>query len=254
MPKDAWYRDVFGGEYYARWVMRGATTWNLAGETATHVEFILRSMKLKPNSSILDVACGHGRHSIALAQRGFAVTGIDLSPELLAVARHEAGEAGVDVQWIEADMRDSPPGTFDAAISMDTSFGYFVSEDDDQAVLDAVHRALRPGGRFFLDVLARDAHVEQDQPRFWRELPGGELLLLDRHFDGASSRLRIDALMVDPDGSRHTRVFDIRLYTETELRRMFGRAGFTVRQVWGGFNGAPPSPRRSRLLLLAERE
>lgn len=98
-------------------------------------------------------------------------------------------------------------------------------------MLAAVHGALRPGGRFLLDVLARDAHLEQDQPRFWRELANGELLLLDRHFDCVTSRLRIDALMVDPDGSRHTEVFDIRLYTETELRRMLGRAGFSVRQA-----------------------
>ena len=252
MPKGAWYRDLFGGEYYSRWVMCGATTWDLAGETAAQVEFILRSVRLEPGSSILDVACGHGRHSIALAQRGFTVTGVDLSGELLAVGRRAAKEAGVDVRWIEADMREPAPGPFDAAISMDTSFGYFADEDDDHAVLDAVKRSLRPGGRFFLDVLARDAYLDQDQPRFWRELPGGELLLLDRDFDSVTSRLHIDALMVDRDGSRHTEEFDIRLYTQTELRHMLRRAGFTVRQVWGGFNGAPPGPRRSRLLLLSE--
>jgi SAM-dependent methyltransferase len=253
MQEEAWYDDAFGGDYYSRWVRRGATTWDLAGDTSAQVEFTVRTMNLAPGSSVLDLACGHGRHSVALAQRGFAVTGVDLSAELLTVARHAAKVAGVDVHWIEADMREPLPGSFDAAISMDTSFGYFAREEDDEAVLDAVHKALRPGGRLLLDVLARDAHLEQDQPRFWRELAGGELLLLDRHFDAATSRLRIDALMVDPDGSRHDQVFDIRLYTQTELRRMLGRAGFNVRQVWGGYNGAPPGPRRSRLLILSER-
>jgi SAM-dependent methyltransferase len=217
------------------------------------VEFLLRTMKPAPGSSILDVACGHGRHAIELAQRGFSVTGLDLSGELLAIARQAADEAGVSVRWIEADMRDTPTEQFDAAISMDTSFGYFAAQEDDEAVLSAMHDALRPGGRLFLAVLSREAFLSEDQQRLWRELSSNDLLLLHRTFDVFKSRLRIDALLIEADGSRHARTFDIRLYSLTELQQMLGRAGFEVRQVWGDYNGSPPAPARPRSLVLAER-
>lgn len=149
-------------------------------------------------------------------------------------------------------MRDPLPNGFDLAVSMDTSFGYFDS-DDDESVLAGLHAALEPGGRLLLDVLARDGFLDDASPRYWRELAGGELLLLDRTFKVATSRLHVDALIVDGDGSRHAQAFEYRLYTLTELYRMLERAGFAVLQAWGGFDGAPPSPQRARQVVLAER-
>jgi len=257
MDDEPWYRHAFDREYFDRWVRSGATSWNLAGDTRQQIEFVLRAMQPDPGATVLDLACGHGRHAIELARRGLRVTGVDLSPGLLDVARDEADAAGVDVRWVEGDMRDAlpdaPPDAFDAALCLDTSIGYFDTDDEDQTVLARLHAALRPGGRLLIDVLNRDGFMDDVNTRYWRELAAGEVLLLDRRMELETSRLHIDAIIIDADGTRHAEQFHMRLYTYTELSAMLRRAGLDVIGAWGSFTGAPVSATRARLLLLAQR-
>ncbi len=99
--------------------------------TPKEVDFVLDELGLATGSSVLDVGCGTGRHSIELARRGYAVTGLDLSSEMLARAA-AAKTAAVDVQWIRSDATSfSLPSTYDAAICLcEGSFG-LLSETDD---------------------------------------------------------------------------------------------------------------------------
>ena len=86
---------------------------------------------------MLDLACGHGRHSVELARHGCAVTGVDLSEPSLALAAARAAEAGVDLRLRAG--RHAPDrvrrGEFDAVINMFTAFGYFADEADNRLVL-----------------------------------------------------------------------------------------------------------------------
>ena len=91
-------------------------------------------------STVLDLACGPGRHSAALAKRGLQVTGVDLSSFLLDKARKRAVAERVEVEWVEKDMREFVrPGAFDLVINMFTAFGYFDDKEDDLKVLRNVH-------------------------------------------------------------------------------------------------------------------
>src|SRR5262245_66625190 len=73
--------------------------------------------------TVLDLACGPGRHAVPLAQRGFTVTGVDCTPFLLDKARAYAAAAGVQIEWVQEDMRRfMRPNTFDLAINLSTSF------------------------------------------------------------------------------------------------------------------------------------
>jgi SAM-dependent methyltransferase len=113
---------------------------------ATDVEQILELVQ-RTEGRVLDLACGPGRRSIPLAQRGFAVTGVDRSAFLLERARARGAEHGVAVEWLQADMRDfRRPDSFDLALSLFTSFGYFRDDADNQRVFDNVVASLRPGG------------------------------------------------------------------------------------------------------------
>src|SRR6266404_5708320 len=97
--------------------------------------------------SVMDLCCGPARHSIAFAQRGFEVTGVDRSPFLLDRARDRASEAAVLVEFVMEDMRRfRRPAAFDLACNLFTSFGYFDHEDEDLQVLRNVHESLKPGG------------------------------------------------------------------------------------------------------------
>src|SRR6185503_17029472 len=102
--------------------------------------FVLERLELDPGARVLDVACGHGRHSLELARRGFAVTGVDLSARSIAVAREAAEREGLRATFVERDARDLDfDGEFDAAVNLFTSaIGYFDEEAENQRVVDGV--------------------------------------------------------------------------------------------------------------------
>src|SRR5689334_10617543 len=110
------------------------------------VQKVLLLTKLRGKTA-LDLCCGPGRCSIALAERGFSVTGVDRTKYLLDKARSRARTAGVSVEWVQQDMRDfARPGAYHLALSLFTSFGYFNRRDEDTAVLANVFNSLQPGG------------------------------------------------------------------------------------------------------------
>ena len=94
---------------------------------------------------VLDLCCGPGRHSVELAGRGWKVTGVDRTPYLLNKARERAAGAGVEVEFVEQDMREfCRADTYDLALSLFTSFGYFDTEQENARVLRNLHASLRP--------------------------------------------------------------------------------------------------------------
>src|SRR5262245_27928400 len=87
---------------------------------------IARLIGLPAQARVLDHCCGAGAHAIELARRGYVVTGVDRTHAYLARARKAAQDAGVDVEWVEADVRSfTREASFDAAINLSTSFGCF---------------------------------------------------------------------------------------------------------------------------------
>jgi ubiquinone/menaquinone biosynthesis C-methylase UbiE len=126
----------------------------------------LRSLLGLPDGSkILDVACGDGRISIALARLGYQVTGLDASKSLLESAQKKAKRAGLGIEWILGDIREiGISEQFEAAVSIFTSFGYFQNDSDNLKALKSISRALKTGGRLILDLeniflIARAAQI-----------------------------------------------------------------------------------------------
>lgn len=103
-------------------------------------------------ASVLDLGCGTGNHALPLAARGYAVTAVDRSPDMLAIAR--AKDSGRAVRWLEGDVRTIDPGRgagFDAALMMFAVLGYQHTNSDVAATFANVRRHLRPGGIFIFD-------------------------------------------------------------------------------------------------------
>src|SRR3972149_3624699 len=134
-----WYRTFFERDYYDYFYVGGPrgifTQEQETQRNEQQEDFIVQALELPEGARILDLGCGWGRHAVRLAQRGYRVTGLDLSAYHLRLARAAARRAGVEVEWVRADMRDVPGrARYDAVINMFTSFGYFDSEADDQRV------------------------------------------------------------------------------------------------------------------------
>src|SRR5437763_12174515 len=158
MSEAPWYQ-VFFGENYLR-MYDSPPEW-----TERQVECIVKLLALPPASTILDLCCGHGRHAIPLAQRGYQVTGQDLSELFLQRARAAADGQHVGVCWVQDDMRSIHfENAFDAVINIFTAFGYLESDDEDRKVLVQVHKALKPGGVFLLEIIHREGLIRRYQP------------------------------------------------------------------------------------------
>src|SRR5262249_2361234 len=128
--------------------------------------------------SVLDLCCGPGRHAVEFAQRGFQVTGVDRTSFLLDRARERASEAGASVDWVAEDMRRFVrTDTFDLAVSLFTSFGYFKDEQDDLAVLRNIHRSLKETGVLVIEMLGKERLARVFQNTLSTELADGSLLV-----------------------------------------------------------------------------
>ena len=235
MSNAPWFRTHFGERYLDAVRDQLQPEW-----TARQVDFIEHVLGLTPGDSILDLCCGNGRHAIELARRGYRVTGLDLDGILLREAEDQAEEAGVEVEWIQADMRDIPSDKeFDVILNLFTAFGYLESDEEDQKVLQAVQRALRSGGKFLLNTVNREWLVRQFQARDWDILPDGSMCLIERQIDLEQGRNMVTETRFFQDGRRKTMFHALRLYTLTELRRLCIQAGLQPTAVYGDFDERP---------------
>jgi SAM-dependent methyltransferase len=243
-----WYKDFFGAEWLGL-----ATQQFTPEQTLAQVDFVVKAAGLLPGTSILDLCCGHGRHSLELARRGYRVVGLDFDAPSLELAREAATKLGVAVEFVQSDMRAIPyRGEFDLVINLFTAFGYLESEAEDQKVLEKVARALKPGGRFLLDTINHAWLLRHFESRGWTPLDDGTILFEERAFDLRNGRNDVTWTFVYPDGRRHAQSHSLRVYTLVEFDKMLAAANLALKQVWGSFEGEPYGLDTNRMILLAE--
>jgi SAM-dependent methyltransferase len=221
-----WYEEVFDEDYLRTLPFMSPE------QTLKEVAFIEDSLQAPPGADLLDVGCGYGRHAIELVQRGVKVTGLDLSLPLLIRAADEAQRRAVSVNFVHADMREMAfERQFDGAYCMLTSFGYF-DEDANLRVAEGVARALKPGGRFLLDVVNRDYLVGDLPTRIWWE-GAGCVVLEEVDFNFHTSRVVTRRSVVFEDGRQLEQEISVRAYSLHELGRLLRQAGFRVLDISG---------------------
>jgi 2-polyprenyl-3-methyl-5-hydroxy-6-metoxy-1,4-benzoquinol methylase len=211
------------------------------------VEKILRLVTFR-GSTVLDLACGPGRHSMILAKRGYRVTGVDRSSYLLHRARTGAQEAGVEVEWVEEDMQDFiRPDAFDLVLNMFTSFGYFEKREDDFRVLQNVWRSLRAGGVCLLDMMGKERVARQFQPALCHNLSDGSLLIERPKIIDDWSRVQQEWILIRGERARRFG-FCHRIYSGQELNDLLYRAGFSMVKLYGDLDGGEYGIEASRLI------
>jgi SAM-dependent methyltransferase len=145
------------------------------------------------------------------------------------------------------------PDTFDLAICLYTSFGFFEDDADNRLVLQRVHENLRPGGRFVLDVMGKETLARIYQPTGSTKIPGVGTTFTRRTFIESYSRLENEWTLVMEDGQVRTFTFRHWVYSARELELMMRDAGFTTVETFGDFEGHPYDPSASRLVVVATR-
>lgn len=218
-------------------------------------EQITKALKLtKPKGkAVLDLCCGPGRCSIALAKKGFRVTGVDRTTHLLNKARDRAKAARVKIEWVEKDMRDFlRPDAFALVVSMFTSFGYFDDKQDDIQVLENMFRSLQPGGACLIEMLGKERLARILQPTLSTVLPNGTVVI-ERHeiFDDWT-RVRNEWMLVR--GGRVKRFkFHHTIYSGQELRDRMERVGFVGVKLHGSLDGDEYGANAERLIAIGRK-
>jgi len=241
-----WWQTGFGPGYLALY------DGFLAERTPVEVDQIEALLELVPPRKILDLPCGQGRHAIELARRGYEVTGVDLSPYMLGVARERADASGVRVRWLAGDMREALPGeTFDLILNLFTSFGYFADEADDRHVVRAAASMLEPGGRFLLEVINGQRVMANFQEREWFTV--GQIAVMERRsLDEPTRRMVVERTVSSTNGD-DTSVHAVRLYSGPAVKTMLGASGFGRVELYGDWDGAPLTPESLRVLAVGTR-
>jgi SAM-dependent methyltransferase len=208
----------------------------------------------KPDGkSVLDLCCGPGRCSIALAKRGFSVTGVDKTKYLLDKARARAKAARVKIEWVQQDMRDFVrPDSYDLVLSMFTSFGYFDDKGEDVIVLENVLKSLRPGGACLIEVLGKERLAKILQPTVSSVLPDGTLFVERREIFDDWTRVRNEWLIVR-NGRTKSFKFHHTIYSGQEMRDRMERAGFVGVTLYGNLDGDEYGPNAERLIVVGRK-
>lgn len=248
-----WYSEEAGifGPGYLREYRNNLNT----KRTAQEVDFLEKILGLKAGTKILDCPCGHGRHSIELAKRGYTVTGQDLNGFFLNEAEAGADTMGVSVRWVKGDMRTiNFKDEFDVALNLFTSFGYLESDDENQKALQAAVDALKKGGLFVLDVANRDHIVRMYHEQFSETLPDGSEIITKNHFDHLAGRNVETRIRSWANGEQETFSFFVRMYTPAELATMFRDAGLTISATFGNYLGDPLSFDSERCIFVGKKD
>lgn len=207
---------------------------------------------------VLDLACGYGRIANRLALIGHHVTGVEYQAGFLDLARAEARRNGLLgrgpggwVRYVHGDMRQiNYTAQFERVVMLFNSFGYF-TDAENLGVLQAIARALTPGGRLGFDIVHRDGLFNGFQPESVVEKDGA--LMINRFsFDVLTGRLH-NRRTILRDGQRRDIPFSIRLYSVTEIRDLLERAGLTLEAVYADWDASPIRMDSPAMALVAKK-
>ncbi|MCL2006471.1 MAG: class I SAM-dependent methyltransferase [Treponema sp.] len=250
--KEEWFNDKSFWRFYAP-IMFDDKRWREVPEVADGITR-LGALKLYSGNAVesaprvLDLCCGMGRISSELARRGFAVTGVDLSEDLLAAAREDAGYEDLSIEYVHSDARlYKKRDFFDIAINLYISFGYFEDPEDDFLMTRNVYESLKPGGTFIIETLGKEIAVRDFTPAEWFERAGFTVLTEYEAVDSWAALKNRWILIRNPTGpgseaggpARIEKTFTQRLYAATELRALLFKAGFSAVELYGGWDERP---------------
>jgi len=225
-------------------------------QTAKEVAFIRKVLNLGHGSRLLDLCCGHGRHTIDLA-KNLNVTGLDLDPAALRMLNHKAKLKGIKLSTLQSDMRRIPfTSQFDASLLMYSSFGYFSDDEQNLRVLRSINNALKPGGLLLFDVKNRFLTIKNSVELTWEERADC-FILYKYHFDEKNDLAIMDLKILNKKTFKIQNTgFILKLYTPDQLTLMLQKTGFEVVKLFGSTTEIQPFNRKSssRLVVLARKK
>lgn len=227
-------------------------------DTKNEVDFLIDQLKLQGNEKILDLACGYGRHSLELARRGYDVTGIDITSEYIEYATEQVEKEGLKAKFLCMDIREvNMKEKFDVEINMaDGAIGYLENDLENMKIFEVVSNALKIGGKHFMDIM-NGSYAENHFPcKLWDK--GEKCLTLSAFEWDKKSKIMLYGQVDYPYGEPLWRPEmkegnPIRLYTISEISKIFSTLGMSVCKSYADYTGKPSSDNDIQLMVYSVR-
>jgi len=233
-----WYQSWFDTPYYH--ILYKNRNYN---EAELFIKNLLHYLNLDSKDSILDLACGKGRHSIFLNSLGYQVTGLDLSQNSIEQANTHASNS---LHFEVHDMRTSYPNQFEIVLNLFTSFGYFDNDSDNYKVIQTIKSSLKPNGIGVIDFMNSPLVIENLIAQNFHEDEHIQFEL-KRHFkDGFITK---DIQVTDGDTTHHYQE-KVRAYTFQDFETMLSKAGLHLLDCFGNYKLEPFNVDTSERLIL----
>lgn len=212
---------------------------------------IMDNVEIPEEGKVLDLACGSGRHSILFAKKGFNVTAMDLSENLLKVAKNNAWKEEVSINFIEADIRHFRLNEkFDLVVNLFTSFGYFEKDEENFSIFSTASNMLEKGGYFVFDFMNR-GYVENFLVKESKGQVAGEVIVQKRRIVG--DRV-IKDIIINDNGNTKTFYESVKMYRLKELKEAILEKGLAIKETFGDFKGNKYSEDSSpRIIIIAQK-
>lgn len=245
MENHPWFKDWFNSPYYHQLYFNRDEK-----EAAAFIDKLIGYLRPSLLSLMLDVACGKGRHSVHLAEKGFDVTGIDLSEDSIQEAKKSETET---LHFYRHDMRlPFWINYFDYAFNFFTSFGYFNTRREHDNAIRTISQSLKPNGVFVMDYL--NVHYAEDHliHQFEKEIDGINYFIT-KWFDETHFYKKI---VVEDEALKEPLVYTERVakFSLGDFTEMFAYQGLQIQEVFGDYNFNSYDVRKSpRLMIIAKK-
>ena len=221
------------------------------------VKWMIETLALQPGDSILDLGCGPGLYASRLARAGYKVTGVDYSRRSIAYATKYADEKGLDICYRYQNYIDlDDENQYDAALLI---YGDLcpLAPDLRSRLLQNILRALRPSGKFILDVSTRAQRKLHGKKNKWYAVESGfwkpgPHIVLEEGFDYPEQSIWLDQYaVIEADGKVSVYRNWFQDYTPDSITAELTRGGFCVESLWGDLTGASYHPESEWIGLIA---
>lgn len=219
--------------------------------TQIECDFMFEHLELKIGDSLLDLACGHGRHANALAKRGLTLTAWDLNQEFIQLAKKDAEAQDLEIDYqcrdiLSLDIKEE----FDAIILLFNTLGFF-NRADALVLMQRISAALKPSGKLFLDTKNRDHILKELLP--FSMVERGEDMMIDRLSFDPKTGTTLNQRTYLKDGKRYEAPFSMTLFNYTDLDSFSNMAGLSITKAFGHWDGRAFDQNSRRIILVLEK-
>lgn len=240
---DKWYENWFNSPYYhILYFLRNDR------EAEYFIDNLCGYLKPHSDAKMLDIACGKGRHAVYLNQKGFDVTGIDLSYASIRYAKQFENEK---LRFFQHDMRNLLfINYFDIAFNLFTSFGYFDSDRENLNALKTFRKSIKPNGTLVLDYFNSAKILKSLKETESKNIEGIDFYIT-KHIE--TDKI-VKTISFEDRGKRYSFQERVKAFSLDDFERLFSQSGFKVKQYFGNYSlDAFDSDKSDRIIFICSK-